>query len=133
MDEDTHFVGFLCNYEVYRYLREIKEGTSGGPDRFQQMKNNTHMPTLIYETLQYFQSTPCISQSPEAVQVFVERMKPYNLTKPEKLAMLNTRPTQPVEIQAIVEESEERLTETQIEEIIQLLKKLCLFRPIKSK
>lgn len=124
-------VGLLSNYEVFAYIKELKDtGVIGGAhghgsnhDRIHQLSTSTHMPTLIYETLRYFktQNSPCTVQSPDIVKNFVGKLKEFNLTKAEKLTILNLRPTQPVEIQAIVEESEERLTEEQVSRIIQLV------------
>ncbi|ODN06618.1 DNA-directed RNA polymerase III subunit RPC9 [Orchesella cincta] len=114
-------IGPLSNYEVYQFFKEVKEGNVRGPKNANKWKFNTHLNTVTYEVLQYLQRTPCIVQSPEIIEEFLTKLHPYNLTKAERLTILNTRPSQPVDIQAIVEESEERLTESQIEEILDIV------------
>ncbi|KAK1883088.1 DNA-directed RNA polymerase III subunit RPC9 [Dissostichus eleginoides] len=55
---------------------------------------------MCTQTLKYLSKTPCSRQNPEIVKEFLTTMKPHKLTK------------------SMVEESEERLSEEQIEELI---------------
>lgn len=55
---------------------------------------------------------------------FITEVKKFNmLTKSEVLTMINEPPSLALHIQLIVEDSEERLTDTQVEELIELSKK----------
>ncbi|XP_051956521.1 DNA-directed RNA polymerase III subunit RPC9-like [Xyrauchen texanus] len=108
----------LSNYEVYKLLTDLKE------KRKEIVKNKRssgqqNLNTIMYETLKYLSKTPCVHQNPETVKDFLSAMLPHKLTKAEKLQLLNYRPQTAVEIQLVVEESEERLTEEQIDELIQ--------------
>lgn len=54
-------------------------------------------------------------------------VKQFNkLTKSEVLTMINEPPNLALHIQLIVEDSEERLTDTQVEELIALSKKYLM-------
>uniref|UniRef100_A0A3P9L6X8 DNA-directed RNA polymerase III subunit RPC9 n=2 Tax=Oryzias latipes TaxID=8090 RepID=A0A3P9L6X8_ORYLA len=110
----------LSNYEVFKLLTDLKEQRKDA-GKSKHSLGQQDLNTIMYETLKYLSKTPCSRQSPEIVREFLTTMMPQKLTKAEKLQLLNQRPQSAVEIQLMVEESEERLTEEQIEELIQTL------------
>eukprot|EP00795_Rhopilema_esculentum_P000387 gene387-10053_t len=103
----------LSNYEVLALLQEGKKGKH----------IPTNVATISYETTRYLESTPCKQQKPETIKNLMEALAPFNLTKAEKLQLLNLRPTSVVELQLIVEELDERLkSEEEIETILKIIK-----------
>lgn len=104
----------LSNFEVFSLLQEV---------RSQQKRSNTgsQLATITYETIRYLQDTPCSHLSEETVHNFLKALQPFKLTKAEKVMLLNNPPTTPLEIQLMVEESEERLTDEQVEQLLQIV------------
>lgn len=73
------------------------------------------------------ENTPCKEQTQDNILRFIADVKQFSkLTKSEVLTMINEPPTLPLHIQLIVEDSEERLTDTQVEELIKLSKKYLI-------
>jgi DNA-directed RNA polymerase subunit F len=103
----------LSNYEVLSLLKDNKKAQNK-----KKRHQNTHVATILYSTLKYLEKTPCKDQSPEVVTAFMQALEAFNLTKAEKLQLLNLRPSTAVEIQLLIEESEERLSEDQIEQLL---------------
>ncbi|MCL4129494.1 UNVERIFIED_CONTAM: hypothetical protein GTU68_052823 [Idotea baltica] len=105
----------LSNYEVYSLL----QGISKHDKKKNKPGGQVHLANIAYDTVKYLEGTPCNSQNPEMIQSFLTSLpkRGFKLTKAEKLQLINLRPTTPVEMQLIVEDSEERLSEEQIEEL----------------
>ncbi|XP_011691694.1 PREDICTED: DNA-directed RNA polymerase III subunit RPC9 [Wasmannia auropunctata] len=102
----------LSNYEVLNILQNTKS--------YKKPKMN-QLATITYQTIKYLEETPCKMQNPEKIREFLKAMEPIKLTKAEKLTLLNLCPTTPLEIQLMVEESEERLTEEEVETVLQIV------------
>ncbi|XP_076675175.1 CGRP receptor component [Andrena cerasifolii] len=105
---------YLSNYEVLDILQNIKA------NKKQKMKQN-QLATITYQTVRYLEETPCKKHSPEKIRKFLKAMEPYKLTKCEKLTLLNVCPKTPLEIQLIVEDSEDRLTDEEVESLLQVV------------
>jgi hypothetical protein len=118
MEVVNHNAGMLSNYEVYALLQEsqTKPSKIKGPNRGLE-----NLATIAYETNKYLSETPCKMQSPKVIEDFLMALRPYKLTRAEKLQLLNLRPMTAVEIHLVVEECEERLTERQVDELLKLV------------
>ena len=112
----------VSNYEVLTLLQEKMEESNKKHSKKHRQEN---LATITYEVMKYLEKTPCRLQSEDVVRQFLRDVAPFNLTKCEKLQLLNLRPTTPVEIQLVVEESEERLrTDEELEELIEIVAKM---------
>ena len=113
----------LSNYEVLTLLQEkVQEESNKKQSRKQSQEN---LATISYEVMKYLEKTPCRLQNEDVIRQFLLDVAPFNLTKGEKLQLLNLRPSTPVEIQLIIEESEERLrTDEELEKLIEIVAKI---------
>ncbi|KXJ11276.1 DNA-directed RNA polymerase III subunit RPC9 [Exaiptasia diaphana] len=112
----------LSNFEVYQLLQEAETKTSKSKSI---KKHQVNLATISYEARKYLEKTPCKHQNAEVIEDFLKSLAPFNLTKAEKLQLLNLRPETHVEIQLIIEESVERFkTEEEIQELLDIVAKL---------
>eukprot|EP00199_Chlamydomonas_sp_CCMP681_P004805 CAMPEP_0119106998 /NCGR_PEP_ID=MMETSP1180-20130426/7891_1 /TAXON_ID=3052 ORGANISM="Chlamydomonas cf sp, Strain CCMP681" /NCGR_SAMPLE_ID=MMETSP1180 /ASSEMBLY_ACC=CAM_ASM_000741 /LENGTH=111 /DNA_ID=CAMNT_0007092419 /DNA_START=73 /DNA_END=408 /DNA_ORIENTATION=- len=56
-----------------------------------------------------------------ALREFIDMLKPFNLTRTEALSIINTCPTSMVEVFLLVDRCDTRLTEEQMEAILDLV------------
>ena len=107
----------LSNCEVLNILNDVKT-----KDNKKDLEPNAR--TIVYETSQYLNQFVISKQNTKVISEFVKAVSKFGLTEAEKLQLINLRPTTPVEVQLIVEESEERLTEEQVESLIEIIERI---------
>ncbi|XP_039961177.1 DNA-directed RNA polymerase III subunit RPC9 [Bactrocera neohumeralis] len=107
----------LSNYEVMESLKTLKDT--------KKKYGLRNLATITYETLQYLEDSPCKQESRESIHAFLTEVKNLSckLTTTECLMMVNDPPTSALHIQLLIEDSEERLSEEQVNEILQLVAK----------
>ncbi|KAL0577365.1 hypothetical protein V5O48_004617 [Marasmius crinis-equi] len=120
----------LSNFEVLGLLRELenehiartktalrvkKEEEDAGTNSSKRADAVTpeNLRTIQVEAIQYLSAEyqPTQSQSNEGIRRLMNGLRQHDLTKAEKLQVVNLAPTTPVELYVIVEELEDRLGE----------------------
>lgn len=130
MDFQRDSIRPLSNYETYLVVKQIQETNNERENGKRAKKGqnrslehcNYGLNTVTYETLKYLEQTPCIEQNRDLIVKFYQEIKKFDLKKSEILQILNLRPTTPVELQLIIEDSETRLTEAQSNELIDIIR-----------
>lgn len=110
----------MSNFEVMETLQNIKDTKNKFGLR--------NLATISYETIRYLEDGVCKTQSKENILSFLEAIKPFKLTKPECLLLVNDPPTTPLHIQLLIEDSEERLSEEEVTQIIETCRQWLLPR-----
>ncbi|XP_036343039.1 DNA-directed RNA polymerase III subunit RPC9-like isoform X1 [Rhagoletis pomonella] len=107
----------ISNYEVMESLKTLKDT--------KKKYGLRNLATITYETLQYLEDSPCKQQSRETIHSFLTEARHLSckLTTTECLMMVNDPPTSALHIQLLIEDSEERLTEEQVNELLQTVTK----------
>jgi len=75
--------------------------------------------------LSYLEKTPSSLQSSEVISEFLakceERKNEFNLTQPEIIQVVNLRPATAPELQVLIQDSEERFTIEQMDELLEFI------------
>ncbi|KAI0629977.1 HRDC-like protein [Trametes polyzona] len=131
----------LSNYEVLTLLKELEsdhlartktalrikkeEEAAGLPPKHSAPPDDVceNLRTVEVEAIQYlsadYQPTP--SQTADGVTQLTRKLGQWDLTKAEKLQIVNLAPTEPVELYVIVEELEDRFGD-KMEDILNTVK-----------
>eukprot|EP00123_Amoebidium_parasiticum_P004034 comp15333_c0_seq1/m.12185 comp15333_c0_seq1/g.12185 ORF comp15333_c0_seq1/g.12185 comp15333_c0_seq1/m.12185 type:complete len:145 (-) comp15333_c0_seq1:207-641(-) len=122
----------LSNFEVYEMLKnenytasatkkENKKHPKAKGDQ-QEKKVSPNVVTITYEVIKYLEETPAAQQTADSIEGMLAALQKYNLTRPEKLMIINLGVSTIVDLHVILEECEERLSEEHIAEIIDIVK-----------
>uniref|UniRef100_A0A915PVD5 DNA-directed RNA polymerase III subunit RPC9 n=1 Tax=Setaria digitata TaxID=48799 RepID=A0A915PVD5_9BILA len=107
----------MTNSEVFRLLQSRRKQQNELP----KDRRSKFLGTVIYETSKYLQDSPAAAQRNVDIEKFIRAATRFKLTAVEILQLINLRPITAVEIQLIVEECEERLTEEEIGSLITII------------
>ncbi|KAF6213359.1 hypothetical protein GE061_011078 [Apolygus lucorum] len=113
-------VAALCNLEVLNLLNEIKDTSVNNSSTGNQLA------TILYEASQHLQNS-CGSQTSSDVRNLLGALLnfPVKFTHNEKLMIVNTPPKTALELSLIVHNYDERMTDEQVEELIEIINNTC--------
>ena len=106
----------LSDNETLNLIKEVsRKGRMG-------KRSQSNWATILYETQKYLEERPAaLIPGPDAIRPLLIQLKQFNLTKSEKLELVNHLPTSLIELQLLVEESEERFSEDQMNEMLNIV------------
>eukprot|EP00041_Stephanoeca_diplocostata_P034569 m.1185402 g.1185402 ORF g.1185402 m.1185402 type:complete len:195 (+) comp24544_c1_seq40:312-896(+) len=111
----------LSNFEVLSLVQETAKNLKGSGDDASGGGGIENLNTITYELDSYLSRMPSSVQSKEIVIDFLEKIRKYNFTKPEKLQLLNFRPKSEVVFLRLVDGGEERYSSETIDEVLHLI------------
>jgi len=86
-------------------------------------KKQTNLATILYETTSYLESSPAATSTLNDISEFLDVLKErkYDLTKIEKVQIVNLKPKNETELLVIVDNIDERLNEQQKLDLLALI------------
>ncbi|XP_044732425.1 uncharacterized protein LOC123295231 [Chrysoperla carnea] len=99
----------MTNFEVMTFLQQKKSN---------RIKPKGQLATIIYETMRYLKSTDCVYQSDESIKNFLKDVSQLPLPKMEKLTLVNIPPRSPIDVQTVIQFSEDVLTDEGVDQLI---------------
>ncbi|CAH1404745.1 unnamed protein product [Nezara viridula] len=118
MEVKSDKVASLCNREVLSLLDELKASTK------QNVKSGNQLATVVYEASQYLQNLNT-GQSEKNVTDLLSALLQFKvqLTYNEKLMIVNTLPRTSLELSLLINNYDDRLTEEEIQELLDIVAK----------
>jgi DNA-directed RNA polymerase subunit F len=107
----------LSNLEVLELLQEPIPGHLSKVKEFQEYRTAIHTAKGFLKQAMM----PSSAQTTNQIQSFLEEIKSWPLTKMEKLTLVNTRPTNVVELMVVIEDCETRFSQEKLQAILDLL------------
>ena len=121
----------MTNFEVMRFLKEQKDSIKPPKGKKEKgskaQKVNKSLLTVTLETLSWLENSPAGVQEEHHIKEFAQQLSDLcqegsmQLSKEEVVQLINHRPGSAVEIQLLLENSEERFTEDQVEKLLQIV------------
>ncbi|KAI9202189.1 HRDC-like protein [Polychytrium aggregatum] len=115
----------ITNAEVIAFIKEVDQQRKEDPRlKYQSSSEFQDLNTVEFEVLKYAQKHPMCdpSQIPAFVAALAE--KSYQLTKAEKLQLINQRPVTQVHLYQIIEECEKRLSDEDQANVMHLVRSM---------
>ena len=109
--------GLLTDCETLDLLRQ-RAGELGAAAAYPQPHDPFPTELQCYEALR---RAPAGGQTRESVREFIERVRPIELTPAEVLQVINLKPRERVVVHAVVESCGERLTEDEVDDLLDLV------------
>ncbi|CAG0903055.1 unnamed protein product [Cyprideis torosa] len=116
-------VAVLSDAEVLAFIVSKKQHERALPRTRKERIPN--LATVTYEAQKFLEDVaPHLKhQSGEVIAQFLKDIHKFGLSKSEKLQLLNLRPTTQCEMQLLIFDSEERYTEEQIDEMLEIIRR----------
>ncbi|KAI8921846.1 RNA polymerase II [Powellomyces hirtus] len=115
----------LSNSEVLTFLTElqtVREQNIPVVNPGAPLESNLKdLYEIEREVVTFLSGTPCAEQDEAVIKTFMEALRKYDLTKGEKLMLLNLRPKSIAELNPMVEDLDNRLREEEQEALVALI------------
>lgn len=91
----------ITNCEVHSFLKKQNEQKVERPRSVGFRLENLY--TVEFECLEYLKETPAATQTTQSVAKFLKKLEKVELTRAEKLQIVNTRPRSIVDLYVVIE------------------------------